>query len=116
MRRMAQRVDADVVYLNGPRLLPAAAVAGFERPVLFHSHSYLGPGAVLSLAGFALRRLDAWLVGQCEFVPPPWRPFVRPERISVIYNGVTVPPHTLEPAHARAPPLGRLFPISPSHA
>ena len=44
--RMAQRVDADLVYLNGPRLLPAAAMAGFERPVLFHSHSYLGPGAV----------------------------------------------------------------------
>ena len=28
MRRMAKRVDADLVYLNGPRLLPAAAMAG----------------------------------------------------------------------------------------
>ncbi len=50
MRRLAQRVDADVVYLNGPRLLPAAALAQFERPVLFHSHSYLGPGPARSLA------------------------------------------------------------------
>ena len=31
MRRMAQRVDADLVYLNGPRLLPAAAMAGLRR-------------------------------------------------------------------------------------
>jgi glycosyltransferase involved in cell wall biosynthesis len=113
MHRMAQRVAADVVYLNGPRLLPAAAVAGFERPVLFHSHSYLGPGAVRSLAGFALRRLGAWLVGQCEFVAAPWRPFVRPERVSVIYNGVTGPPHTLERAHAGAPRVGCIGRIAP---
>ena len=46
--RMAKRIDADLVYLNGPRLLPAAALAGLGRercrPVLFHSHSYLDPG------------------------------------------------------------------------
>ena len=75
-------MDADLVYLNGPRLLPAAAMAGLGRPVLFHSHSYIGPGAVRRLAGLALRRMDAWLVGQCEFVVAPWRPFVRPERVS----------------------------------
>src|SRR5260370_13629255 len=99
MRRMAQRVDADVVYLNGPRLLPAAALAGFGRPVLFHSHSYLGPGAVLSLAGFALRRLDALLLGQCQFLPAPWRPLGRPERISGILHRGSRPPHTLDRAH-----------------
>lgn len=113
MRRMAQRVDADLVYLNGPRLLPAAAMAGFGRPVLFHSHSYLGPGAVRSLAGFALRRMDAWLVGQCEFVAAPWRPFVRPERVSVIYNGVAGPPPTLARSPGGTPRVGCIGRIAP---
>jgi glycosyltransferase involved in cell wall biosynthesis len=88
IRRLAERVDAGLVYVNGPRLLPAVAMAGVGRPVLFHAHSYLGPGAVRRLAGASLRRMDAWVVGQCEFVATPWRTFVRPERVAVIYNGV----------------------------
>ena len=113
IHEMAQRVDADVVYLNGPRLLPAAALAGFGRPVLFHSHSYLGPGAVRRLAGIALRRLDAYLVGQCEFVAAPWRPVVRPERVSVIYNGVAGPPHASPRSQAGAPRVGCIGRIAP---
>ena len=113
MRRLALRVNADLVYLNGPRLLPAAAVAGLARPVLFHSHSYLAPGAVRRLAGAALRRMDAWLVGQCEFVAAPWRPFVQPQRVSVIYNGVAGPVRTLGRSHAgplRVGCIGRIAP------
>jgi glycosyltransferase involved in cell wall biosynthesis len=110
---MAQRVDADVVYLNGPRLLPATALAGVGCPALFHSHSYLAPGAVRRLAGIALRRLDAILVAQCEFVAVPWRPYVRPERVSVIYNGVAGPSHALERAHAGAPRVGCIGRIAP---
>lgn len=116
MRRMAQRVDADLVYLNGPRLLPAAAMAGLGRqgrPVLFHSHSYLAPGAARRLAGLALRRMDAWLVGQCEFVAAPWRPFVRPERVSVIFNGVAGPPHALTRSPAALPRVGCIGRIAP---
>ena len=114
--RMVQRLDADLVYLNGPRLLPAAAVAGLARqgrPVLFHSHSYLAPGAARRLAGLALRRMDAWLVGACEFVAAPWRPFVRPERVSVIYNGVAGPPRALARSPAPTPLVGCIGRIAP---
>ncbi len=113
IRRMAKKVDADLVYLNGPRLLPAAALGGFRRPVLFHSHSYLDPGAVRSLAGLALRRLDAWLVGQCEFVAAPWRAFVRAERVSVIYNGVAGPPRALSRSPVGAARVGCIGRIAP---
>jgi glycosyltransferase involved in cell wall biosynthesis len=117
MRRMADRVDADLVYLNGPRLLPAAAMAGFGREhaprVLFHSHSYLGRGAALRLAALALRRTGAWLVGQCEFVAAPWRPFVRPERVSVIYNGVAAPPQARIPSPEGPPRVGCIGRIAP---
>ena len=117
MRRMAKRVDADLVYLNGPRLLPAAAMAGLvlgmRRAVLFHSHSYLDRGAVRGLAGLALRRMDAWVVGQCEFVAAPWRPFVRPERVSVIYNGVAGAARVAARSPAALPRVGCIGRIAP---
>jgi glycosyltransferase involved in cell wall biosynthesis len=92
IRQLADSTNAGLVYLNGPRLLPAAALAGLRRPVVFHAHSYLFPGALRTLAGAALRHLDAWVLGSCQFVAEPWRRFVRPERVSVIYNGVAGPP------------------------
>jgi glycosyltransferase involved in cell wall biosynthesis len=113
MRRMAQRVDADLVYLNGPRLLPAAALAGLGCPVLFHSHSYLGSGAVRDMAGFGLRSTGARLVAQCEFVAAPWRPFVQPAHISVIYNGVAGPPRALPRPRAGPPRVGCIGRIAP---
>jgi glycosyltransferase involved in cell wall biosynthesis len=91
IRRLAAGIQADLVYINGPRLLPAAALARLPCPVVFHSHSYLPPGLVRKLAGIALRRLDARVIANCRFVAEPWRPFVRAEHLSVIYNGVPGP-------------------------
>ena len=86
IRGLADR--ADLVYINGPRLLPAAALAGTHCPVLFHSHSYLSHGPVWGLAGVSLRRLRAHVIGSCRFVADTWWAFVPPSRISVVYNGV----------------------------
>jgi glycosyltransferase involved in cell wall biosynthesis len=113
IRRMAARIDADLVYLNGPRLLPAAALAGLGCPLLFHSHSYLGRGAVRDMAAFALRSTAARLVAQCEFVAAPWRPYVRPAHISVIYNGVAGPPRGLPRPPAGPPRIGCIGRIAP---
>ena len=52
-------MEADLVYVNGPRLLPAAALARLRVPVLFHAHSCLPPGASRMLAGMSLRRMRA---------------------------------------------------------
>jgi glycosyltransferase involved in cell wall biosynthesis len=80
---------ADIVYINGPRLLPAAALSGIRKPVVFHSHSYLPPGPVRKLSGLALRRLRAHVIGSCRYVAEPWKPYV--SGISVVYNGVAGP-------------------------
>lgn len=85
----AMAADADVVYLNGPRLLPAAALARFRAPVVFHSHSFLGPGALRRLAGSSLRRMSARTIANCEHVAAPWRKYSATE---VIYNGVAGSP------------------------
>ncbi len=114
IRRMAQRVDAGLIYVNGPRLLPATAMAATRLPVLFHSHSYLFPGFGRKLAGAALRRAGAWVLGSCRFVAEPWRSYVGPERVSVVPNGVAGPPAPPRRACRSGPPaigcIGRIAP------
>jgi glycosyltransferase involved in cell wall biosynthesis len=111
IRRLAGDLQADLVYVNGPRLLPAAALAGLRCHVVFHSHSYLAPGLVRKLAGAALRSMHARVIACCRFVSDPWRPFVRPENLSVIYNGVPGPAALLP---RQGPPrvgcIGRIAP------
>jgi glycosyltransferase involved in cell wall biosynthesis len=80
---------ADLVYINGPRLLPAAALSGIRQPVVFHSHSFLPPGSARKLSGFALRQLRAHVIASCRYFAEPWRPYVRD--LSVVYNGVAGP-------------------------
>ena len=66
------------------------------------------------MAAFGLRSTAAWLVAQCEFVAEPWRPYVRPTHISVVYNGVAGPPRALPRPPAAGPPrigcIGRIAP------
>jgi glycosyltransferase involved in cell wall biosynthesis len=108
---MAQRARAALVYVNGPRLLPAVSLARLSAPVLFHAHSYIGPGLTRKLAGMALRHADAWVIGNCEFVAAVWRGFVPPDRVRVIYNGVASAP---EAPHTGTRPvvacIGRIAP------
>jgi glycosyltransferase involved in cell wall biosynthesis len=112
IRRLAGDLQADLVYVNGPRLLPAAALAGLRCPVVFHSHSYLPPGLVRKMAGAALRRMDARVIANCRFVAEPWRPYVRPENLSVIYNGVPGPASLMPPREGppRVGCIGRIAP------
>jgi len=91
IEEMAGRVEADLIYVNGPRLVPAAAGARLSAPVLFHAHSYLPPGATRILTGRCLRGMRAWVLGTCRFVAEQWRDYVAPERFSVVYNGVAGP-------------------------
>jgi glycosyltransferase involved in cell wall biosynthesis len=111
IRGMAARWRADLIYLNGPRLLPAAP-PGF--PIAFHAHSFIGAGAVRDVAGMALRRTGAHLVANCEFVAQTWSGYVAPQHISVVYNGVAGSGRAPAPRPATAHPviatIGRIAP------
>src|SRR5260370_30814047 len=50
--RLAGETKADVVYVNGPRLLPAASFSA--PPIVFHCHSYLKQRYAAALAGISL--------------------------------------------------------------
>ncbi len=105
----------DLVYVNGPRLLPATALAGVRAPVIFHSHSWLPPGMSRGLCGWALRTLGARVIASCRYVAAPWKPYAR--EIAVVYNGVAGPARAMPP---RKGPLtlgciGRIAPEKGQH-
>jgi glycosyltransferase involved in cell wall biosynthesis len=56
--------------------------------------------------------MHARVIACCRFVSDPWRPFVRPENLSVIYNGVPGPASLLPPREGppRAGCIGRIAP------
>lgn len=112
IHRLALKSRAELVYINGPRLLPAAALAGLRVPVVFHSHSYLFPGRVRRSAGAALKACRGWLIGCCHFVTEPWRPYVPRERQFLIYNGVAGPVGP-RPMVSRPPSIACIGRIAP---
>jgi glycosyltransferase involved in cell wall biosynthesis len=112
IRSHAQYFGPDLVYVNGPRLLPAVALAALRVPVLFHAHSYLPRGIPRTLAAEALRRLGASVVGCCRFVADIWKPAAA-GRISVIYNGVAGPTKDVATRDSPQPKIGCIGRISP---
>ena len=86
IRRMARENRIDLVYVNGPRVLPAAAIAGV--PVVFHAHSYLAEGYSRAITRLCLRRTRAKVLAASEFVARPLREMTCGSTIYVIYNGV----------------------------
>lgn len=94
--RLASRIGAlveahsiGVLYVNGPRLLPAAAIAARARglPLIFHCHVRLGQQAAIGVAGWALALGRASMIGCCEFAVTPLRRYVAADAVRVIYNG-----------------------------
>jgi glycosyltransferase involved in cell wall biosynthesis len=74
----------DLVYVNGPRLLAAAALAFAGRaPVLFHAHSSVPPGFQSRIAEWSIARAQATVVACCRSVAPS----VPRARLRVIPNG-----------------------------
>jgi glycosyltransferase involved in cell wall biosynthesis len=113
MGREAREFRPDLVYLNGPRVLPSAAWAGVQAPVLFHAHSALPAGLMGRLAGWALRRLRAQVVASCSFVAKAWEPVAGQSGIPVVWNGVGGPDAPVYRSNPAAPCIGCIGRISP---
>ena len=81
IRRLIGSQMIDVIYVNGPRVLPA--VVRLSRiPVIFHAHSDIGGGYIRKLARRSIRSAKAAVIAASKFVAVAW-----PEA-HVIYNGV----------------------------
>jgi glycosyltransferase involved in cell wall biosynthesis len=86
--RLLDQSPTDLLYVNGPRLLIAAALAARGRvPILFHAHHIVGQSSAAYLEGLALRHSGATVVGCCDAAAQPLRRWVAPERIHAVPNG-----------------------------
>ena len=107
---LAADCRARIVYVNGPRLLPAAS-AGLPDgiPLLFHCHSYLRQRYAAALSGISLVGSAATVIASCRFVAGPLRPYVD---AAVIYNGVAcgAGSRPARPSVNRIGILGRIAP------
>ncbi len=78
----------DLIYVNGPRLLPAAALASHgTTPVVFHAHSHVYGMAARPLR-WGIRRAQATVIGCSNSVLDPLRACVGAQTAHVVSNGV----------------------------
>jgi glycosyltransferase involved in cell wall biosynthesis len=85
---LAAKHGINLIYVNGPRLLPAAAIGARGRPLLFHAHSIVTQATAARVTRWALQSANAHVVAACRFVLEPLTGAVKSERSRVIYNGV----------------------------
>ena len=80
---IVQEQAIDALYVNGPRVLPAASLAT-RRPLIYHAQNDLGKRYASALVKWSLRRANARAIACCRFVARA----LPPNRLRVIYNGV----------------------------
>ena len=111
LRCVLRKRPADLIYVNGPRILPV--VSGLAIPVLFHSHSLLDKQYARTIAGWVLRGANARVLTCSEFTAQPLRNLVGGASVRVIYNGVSdhgFRPRKAGPGPVRVGILGRIAP------
>ena len=82
--KILRTLQFDLLYVNGPRMLTAAAVAFGDRvPVLFHAHSRIPAGPQSWLADWSLRRLNTTVAACAQAVAPR----VSSDKLKLIPNG-----------------------------
>ena len=93
IRNLARRLEADLLYANGPRVLPAAAWCANRRlPLVFHCHNRLEQRSAQLLAGLSVRLGRAEVVTCCRFAVEPLARYSRGENIHLVHNGVPPSP------------------------
>jgi glycosyltransferase involved in cell wall biosynthesis len=88
LARIAHRAGADVLYVNGPRVLPAAALARGSRPLVFHAHWNVIQPAGAALMRHGLEASDAYVIASSRSIARVLEGAVPSGRIRVVYNGV----------------------------
>jgi glycosyltransferase involved in cell wall biosynthesis len=120
-RRLVRRIQqaacmhrADLIYVNGPRVLPAAAWAfRNRRPVLFHCHARLAHHYDAMLAAWAIRHSKATVIACCRFAAEPLIRYLQPELLAIVPYGVRACAPARLPGAAGVWRMGVIGRISP---
>ncbi len=86
--RLVARSRIDAIYVNGPRVLPAAALGRAGRPLVYHAHWMVPQPFAASLARVALRKSGASAIATSRLAADWLRGSIKPGLISTVYNGV----------------------------
>lgn len=88
--RLVEGNKIDVLYVNGPRLVPPAAWVAWRTgvPLVFHCHNRLLQSSAIALTGQSLELANAHVIACCQYAAEPLREYVAPEQLSVHYNGI----------------------------
>jgi glycosyltransferase involved in cell wall biosynthesis len=86
VRQIVDDHDIDLIYVNGPRALPAAM--GVTRPVVFHAHSHVSAVYGRKSLAWMLRRTGASVIAASMFVARAHAKLPGEKRVRVIRNGV----------------------------
>ncbi len=86
--REVTRRRIDVIYVNGPRVLPAAALGRAGRPLIYHSHWMVPQRPAAVLARAALRWSGASAIATSRLAADWLQGSVMASRLSTVYNGV----------------------------
>ncbi len=87
IRKAARSLNSDLIYINGPRALPAAVLGAEDTPIVFHAHSYPDREYARRIARWCVARKRMAVIAISQFVA---QPFATPNhsRLQIIYNGV----------------------------
>jgi glycosyltransferase involved in cell wall biosynthesis len=109
IRALVSRLRPDLLYVNGPRLMPAVARAAGGCAVLYHCHNLPTARSGRWLVARALDRTNATVIAASRYLARQWNGPAR-----VIYGGVEGPPPGWSRAAETGPPrvglIGRITP------
>jgi len=87
---VVERENVNLLYINGPRLVPPAAWVAWRKglPLVFHLHNRLLQNSAVALTGQALELANAHVIACCRYVVEPLREYIEQTRLHIIYDGV----------------------------
>jgi glycosyltransferase involved in cell wall biosynthesis len=86
---IADEFRPDLVYVNGPRVLPPAALMTRRRrtPLLFHAHNRVLQSSALRVLGAHIKLGRSRVIACCRHVADSLRPYLA--NVETVYNGVS---------------------------
>jgi glycosyltransferase involved in cell wall biosynthesis len=88
LRRFIRSQAIDAIYVNGPQVLPGAALAKAGRPLIFHAHWVVTQPVAAGLARHAARLSNAFVIATSESVARSVEAYIPRDQIQVVYNGI----------------------------
>lgn len=86
LRGIAKTERPDVVYINGPRVLPMGFV--FRCPIVFHAHSHLCKKYSRAIAAACIRTRGVQVLAASKFAGGAFEGWIGTRHTHVIYSGV----------------------------